>query len=91
MPHLHYIIYHCYIFRTLNILILNAGVFAIPYELTQDGFETTFQVNHLSQFYFTLLLKGPLQNCHNSRVVIVTSESHRYLKHFNKYNIAYII
>ncbi|XP_050579287.1 WW domain-containing oxidoreductase isoform X1 [Bombus affinis] len=65
-------------YRTLNILILNAGVFAIPYELTQDGFETTFQVNHLSQFYFTLLLKGPLQNCHNSRVVIVTSESHRF-------------
>ncbi|XP_033304951.1 WW domain-containing oxidoreductase isoform X2 [Bombus bifarius] len=65
-------------YSTLNILILNAGVFAIPYALTKDGFETTFQVNHLSQFYFTLLLKEPLQRCHNSRVVIVSSESHRF-------------
>ncbi|XP_060813125.1 WW domain-containing oxidoreductase-like [Bombus pascuorum] len=65
-------------YSTLNILILNAGVFGIPYEITKDGFETTFQVNHLSQFYFTLLLEEPLQSCYNSRVVIVSSESHRF-------------
>ncbi|OAD59436.1 WW domain-containing oxidoreductase [Eufriesea mexicana] len=65
-------------YRTLDILILNAGVFAIPYQLTKDGYETTFQVNHLSQFYFTLLLEQPIQRCPNSRVVIVSSESHRF-------------
>ncbi|XP_006619095.1 WW domain-containing oxidoreductase isoform X1 [Apis dorsata] len=65
-------------YRTLHILILNAGVFAIPYQLTKDGYETTFQVNHLSQFYFTLLLEHPIRSCHNSRVVIVSSESHRF-------------
>uniref|UniRef100_V9ID37 WW domain-containing oxidoreductase n=1 Tax=Apis cerana TaxID=7461 RepID=V9ID37_APICE len=31
-------------YRTLHILILNAGVFAIPYQLTKDGYETTFQI-----------------------------------------------
>ncbi|KOC70667.1 WW domain-containing oxidoreductase [Habropoda laboriosa] len=65
-------------YRTLHILILNAGVFAIPYQLTKDGYETTFQVNHLSHFYLTLLLEHPIRSCHNSRVVIVSSESHRF-------------
>ncbi|KAK1120705.1 hypothetical protein K0M31_010911 [Melipona bicolor] len=65
-------------YRTLNILILNAGIFAIPYQLTKDGYETTFQVNYLSQFYFTLLLEHPIRSCRKSRVVIVSSESHRF-------------
>ncbi|KAI4488197.1 hypothetical protein M0804_005045 [Polistes exclamans] len=65
-------------YRTLHILILNAGVFGIPYELTKDGYERTFQVNHLSQFYFTLLLEHPIRSCYNARIVIVSSESHRF-------------
>ncbi|XP_066600590.1 WW domain-containing oxidoreductase isoform X2 [Prorops nasuta] len=65
-------------YKILDILILNAGVFAIPYTLTHDGYETTFQVNHLAQFYFTLLLENPLQRGTNSRVVFVSSESHRF-------------
>lgn len=63
-------------YTKLDILILNAGVFGLPYCRTTDGFETTFQVNHLSQFYLTLLLKPLLKS--GSRVVIVSSESHRY-------------
>ena len=66
-------------YKTLDILILNAGVFALPYTLTEDGYEMTFQVNHLSQFYLTLLLEHPLRSCRNSRIVIVSSESHRYI------------
>ncbi|XP_011311594.1 WW domain-containing oxidoreductase isoform X1 [Fopius arisanus] len=65
-------------YRTLDILILNAGVFAMPYTLTQDGYETTFQVNHLAQFYLTLLLEHPIRSSKNPRVVIVSSESHRF-------------
>lgn len=63
-------------YTKLDILILNAGVFGLPYCRTPDGFETTFQVNHLSQFYLTLLLKPLLKS--GSRVIIVSSESHRY-------------
>ncbi|XP_071553952.1 WW domain-containing oxidoreductase [Temnothorax nylanderi] len=65
-------------FKSLHILILNAGVFGIPYQLTEDGYETTFQVNHLAQFYLTLLLKQTIQNTNNPRIVVVSSESHRF-------------
>lgn len=65
-------------FKSLNILILNAGVFGIPYSQTADGLETVFQVNHLSHFYLTLLLEKPLAQSAPSRVVVVSSESHRF-------------
>lgn len=65
-------------FKSLHILILNAGVFGLPYQLTKDGYETTFQVNHLSQFYLTLLLEHTIQSTSNPRIVIVSSESHRF-------------
>ncbi|CAH0548974.1 unnamed protein product [Brassicogethes aeneus] len=60
----------------LDMLILNAGVFGLPYSKTPDGFETTFQVNHLSHFYLVVLLRPLLVT--GSRVVVVSSESHRY-------------
>ncbi|KAK7421462.1 hypothetical protein QQX98_002161 [Neonectria punicea] len=44
-------------FRTLesqlDILINNAGVMTVPYELTSDGFETQWQVNYLAPHIFT--------------------------------------
>lgn len=60
----------------IDMLILNAGVFALPHSVTADGLETTFQVNHLSHFYLTNLLS----ECFDwrSRVVVVSSESHRF-------------
>ena len=54
-------------------------MFGLPYQLTKDGYETTFQVNHLSQFYLTLLLKQTIQSSNNPRIVVVSSESHRQL------------
>lgn len=65
-------------FRKLDMLILNAGVFAVPFALTFDGYETAFQVNHLSHFYLTLLLKPQLAEAKPSRVVVLSSESHRF-------------
>jgi WW domain-containing oxidoreductase len=61
--------------RKLDILVLNAGVFGLPFTVTPDGYETTFQVNHLSHMYLTLLVEPLLGQ--GSRVVIVSSESHR--------------
>ncbi|KAL0881099.1 hypothetical protein ABMA27_002222 [Loxostege sticticalis] len=60
----------------LDMLILNAGVFGLPYTETEDKFETTFQVNHLGHMYLTLLLEPLLKK--NSRVLFVSSESHRF-------------
>ncbi|XP_021920232.1 WW domain-containing oxidoreductase isoform X2 [Zootermopsis nevadensis] len=63
-------------YKKLDILVLNAGVFGLPFSLTHDGYETTFQVNHLSHMYMTLLLEPQL--CQGSRVIVVSSESHRF-------------
>lgn len=59
-------------------LILNAAVNALPYTLTGDNLELTFQVNHLSHFYMTSLLESRLRESSPSRVVVVASESHRF-------------
>ncbi|XP_049815412.1 WW domain-containing oxidoreductase isoform X2 [Schistocerca nitens] len=64
-----------HIYQSLDYLILNAGIFGLPFSLTGDGYETLFQVNHLSHFYLTLLLLSSLHS--SSRVVVVSSESHR--------------
>ncbi|XP_015837994.1 WW domain-containing oxidoreductase [Tribolium castaneum] len=63
-------------FKQIDMLILNAGVFGLAFSKTVDGFETTFQVNHLGHFYLTLLLRPLLVT--GSRVVVVSSESHRF-------------
>lgn len=59
----------------IDMLILNAAVFALPYTQTEDQLETTFQVCHLAHFYLCQLLEDCLDR--KSRVVIVSSESHR--------------
>ncbi|PSN49771.1 WW domain-containing oxidoreductase [Blattella germanica] len=38
-------------YKKLDMLILNAAVFGIPFSLTPDGYETTFEVNHLSHMF----------------------------------------
>lgn len=63
-------------YKCFDFLILNAGVFGLPHTLTEDGFETTFQVCHLSHFYITLQLEDLLSL--ESRVIILSSESHRF-------------
>jgi len=63
-------------YKKIDYLILNAGVFALPHSLTEDGIETIFQVSHLSHFYITLELSD-LLSC-ESRVIVLSSESHRF-------------
>ncbi|WP_224240267.1 SDR family oxidoreductase [Hyalangium gracile] len=63
-------------FSRLDVLVNNAGVFMNERVLTEDGLETTFQVNHLAPFLLTnLLLKGPLTGP-GARVVNVSSIAH---------------
>jgi WW domain-containing oxidoreductase len=61
----------------LHCLILNAGVYDPLHRITDDEFETTFQVNHLAHFLLTQLLTPLLIQSAPSRVVVVASESHR--------------
>ncbi|CAK9816670.1 Retinol dehydrogenase 12 [Anthophora quadrimaculata] len=63
---------------TINILINNAGVFLHPFEKTEDGFETHFQVNYLGHFLLTLLLLPKIQkSAPDSKIINVSSVAHK--------------
>lgn len=61
----------------LQILCNNAGVMALPYRQTADGFEMQFGTNHLGHFALTGLLLDPLLATPGARVVTVSSGAHR--------------
>ena len=61
----------------LDLLINNAGVMAIPFGHSDDGFELTFATNHLGHFALTGLLLERLLATPGSRVVTVSSNAHR--------------
>ena len=61
----------------LHILCNNAGVMAIPYRQTVDGFEMQFGVNHLGHFALTGLLIETILKTSEARIVTVSSMLHR--------------
>lgn len=61
----------------VDVLVNNAGIMAVPYQLTEDGFESQFQTNHLSHFLFTNLIMGKILASAAPRVVFVSSGVHR--------------
>jgi NAD(P)-dependent dehydrogenase (short-subunit alcohol dehydrogenase family) len=61
----------------LDALVNNAGVMAIPYRQTVDGFEMQFGTNHLGHFALTGLLLPLLLSAPAPRVVTVSSGLHR--------------
>jgi NAD(P)-dependent dehydrogenase (short-subunit alcohol dehydrogenase family) len=67
-------------FRTrhprLDVLINNAGVFLPERTLTEDGFETSFQVNYLSHFLLTHRLRDRLEASPQGRIVNLSSSVH---------------
>jgi len=61
----------------LDVLLNNAAVKMAPYSLTQDGFESQMGVNHLGHFALTGVLLDVLKKSPKSRVVNVSSLSHK--------------
>jgi protochlorophyllide reductase len=61
----------------LDLLFNNAGVMAIPYRKTQDGFEWQFGTNYLGHFALTGLLLPTLLVTPQSRVITTSSVAHR--------------
>lgn len=61
----------------LDVLVNNAGAMWLRRELTADGLEMTFAVNHLAYFLLTHLLLEPLLASPAGRVVNVASGAHR--------------
>jgi NAD(P)-dependent dehydrogenase (short-subunit alcohol dehydrogenase family) len=61
----------------IDVLVNNAGLMAVDYALTVDGYETQFASNHLGHFLFTNLLMDKLLASKSPRVVNVSSDGHR--------------
>jgi NAD(P)-dependent dehydrogenase (short-subunit alcohol dehydrogenase family) len=57
-------------------MINNAGIMAVPFGKTADGFECQFGTNHLGHFALTGLLIDSLLATPASRVVTVSSMLH---------------
>ncbi len=65
-------------FDRLDILINNAGVILTRYSRTKDGLEMQFGTNHIGHFLLTGLLIDRLTSTERSRVVTVSSLSHKW-------------
>lgn len=64
----------------LDVLVNNAGVFMPKHQLTEDGYEATFAINHLAYFLLTHLLLDVLKSTPHSRIVNVSSNAHQSAK-----------
>ena len=61
----------------LDVLVNNAGLLLGSRRETVDGYEMTFQVNHLGPFLLTQLLRDQLVAGDDARVVNVASDAHK--------------
>jgi len=61
----------------LDVLMNNAGVMALPYAQTADGFEMQLGTNHLGHFALTGLLLPVLLGADAGRVVTTSSGAHK--------------
>ena len=62
---------------TLDLLINNAGIMAVPWSLTEDGVESQLATNHLGHFTLTNALLPLLEASNAGRVVSVASLAHQ--------------
>lgn len=60
----------------IDVLLNNAGIFSHERKLTNDGFETTFQVNHLAHFLLSFLMKDNIKSENVSKIINVSSMIH---------------
>ena len=59
----------------VDVLINNAGIMAVPYELTKDGYEIQLQTNYISHFLFTMRLLPLVSKC-RGRIISLSSLGH---------------
>lgn len=64
----------------IDVLVNNAGLIHARRELTPDGLERTFALNHLAAFLLTYELRERLAASAPARVVTVSSVGHRFAR-----------
>lgn len=62
-------------YPSIDVLMCNAGVMNPPYTFTDDNYELQFQINFLSQLYFTLLIKKSILAADQPRIINICSLS----------------
>lgn len=65
----------------IDVLVNNAGLIHNQRELTVDGFERTFALNHLAGFLLTYELRDLLAASAPARIVTVSSMGHRFARY----------
>lgn len=61
----------------IDVLVNNAGIMAVDYHVSPEGFESHLATNHLGPFLFTNLIMDKLAASAEPRVVVVSSDGHR--------------
>ena len=64
----------------IDVLINNAGALFNSRQMTEDGLEKTFALNHMSYFIMTNLLLGRLRATPGARIVSTASDAHKGAK-----------
>lgn len=67
-------------FPVIDVLINNAGINTPTFELTPEGVEKTFAVNHFAYFLLTGLLLESIKKSDQGRVINVSSNGHKKVK-----------
>lgn len=64
-------------YSKLDVLVNNAGAVFLKRRLSEDNIEMTFATNHLSGFLLTNLLLSALKKADSSRIISVSSATHK--------------
>ncbi|KAI2093565.1 hypothetical protein LOZ36_000107 [Ophidiomyces ophidiicola] len=71
----------------IDVLVNNAGIMAVEYQLSPEGFESQLATNHLGPFLFTNLIMEKIVAANHPRIVVVSSDGHRFNPfRFDDYN-----
>jgi retinol dehydrogenase-12 len=62
----------------IDVLINNAGIYLAEKEITEDGWEKTFTVNHMAYVAVTRMLLPAVEQSEGGRIVNVASRAHLY-------------
>lgn len=60
----------------IDVLVNNAGIMAVPYAKSVDGFESQFAICHLSHFLLTNLIMDKILASKSPRIVNISSNVH---------------